>query len=208
MPADSPKKDSLNLDAPASPASSPDPGAASGLQASVENPTVIPASFDPLAYAEDAHQNEYPTVIPSFDPLEYARERDQRERALTITNEVELEQARVASLPSDIPPLRPRAESLAELEVVEEDLDALDDDAQIAVLLARLAPLDRVPTLVKTPHELALLLRDPKAAYLAGFVDGLLPLETIVEAAGLPQLDTLRVLDRMIAGGLAVFRGR
>jgi hypothetical protein len=186
VPADSPKKDLLEVDAPALLVDAPEPVAPSGLQSTAPRPT----------------------VIPTFDPLVYAKETEQREQAPTITNEVELEQARVASMASLAPPPRARAESLVQLEVVEVDdeLDALDPDAQVAVLLDRLAPLARVPTLVKTPNELAVRLEDSKAAYIAGFVDGLLPLETIVDVAGLPQLDTLRVLDRMIALGLAVLR--
>jgi hypothetical protein len=203
VPANSPKKNLWGLDDPSQLAGSV---AASGPQPSVEHATVIPSSSDPLADGERAHPRDCPTVIPAFDPLAYAKERDGRDRALTITNEVELEHARVASMPSDAPPVRPRAASLVEVDVAEEELDSLDDDAQIAILLARLAPMDRVPTLAKTPNELAMHLQDSKAAYLAGFVDGLLPLETIVDVAGLPQLDSLRVLDQMITLGLAVFR--
>ena len=35
-------------------------------------------------------------------------------------------------------------------------------------------------------------------AYVLGFIDGVLPLETIVEVAGLPELETLKILERAI----------
>ena len=56
--------------------------------------------------------------------------------------------------------------------------------------------------------ELGALLEDPKTAYVLGFVDGLLPLETIIDVTGLPELETLRVLDRMIAQSIVIVRGR
>lgn len=185
MPGDSTKKDLLELDDPTEPADATEPVAPSGLQSPVARPT----------------------VIPTFDPKAFAEETEHREQAPTITNEIELEQARLRSIASQVPPPRSRAESLVFVETGEEDLEELDADAQIALLVERLSPLDRVPALVGSPNDLAAQLEDPRAAYVATFVDGLLPLETIVEVAGLPQLDTLRVLDRMLAQGLAVFRG-
>lgn len=150
-----------------------------------------------------------PTVIPAFDPSALAAQAtEQREQARTITNEVELEEARLASIGSQAPPPRRRIDSLVEIEAAEAEVDDLDEDAQVTVLTARLMPLDRVPELVRPISELGGELEDPKAAYVAGFVDGLLPLETIVEVAGLPALDTLKILDRMISHGVAVFRSR
>ncbi len=149
-----------------------------------------------------------PTVIPAFDPVALAEESELRAQSPTITNEVELERARLASMRSQMPPARPADESQVEVEADEGELEELDEADQIAVLLERLDPMSRVPELVKPTAELADRLGDSKSAYVAGFIDGVLPLETIVEVAGLPQLDTLRILDRMLTQGIAVFRAR
>ncbi len=171
----------------------------------LDDPAVVAEAEAATPSGMQPSQQAHPTVIPPFDPVLAAA---QREEAPTITNEVELEQARLASMSSQVPPARARVDSLVEVEAGEADLDVLDVSEQIEVLTARLAPLDRVPELVKPAAQLADLLEDPQAAYLAGFVDGLLPLETIVEVAGLPQVDALRILDRMLSQGIAVFRTR
>ena len=67
--------------------------------------------------------------------------------------------------------------------------------------------MGRVPALVRKISELGPMIEDPKTAYILGFVDGLLPLDTIVEVAGLPELDTLRVLERAIEQRVIVFPG-
>lgn len=153
-----------------------------------------------------------------------------RERMPTVTNEDALEEARLQSLPSNLPPPRrplstvpgpmnsgpvttipgpmsanPR-DSAVEIDTGEADLDALGDGEQIAILRARLAPLARVPVLAREMAQLGALLEDPKTAYILGFVDGILPLDTIVDVTGLPELDTLRVLDRMVAQSVVIFR--
>jgi hypothetical protein len=190
---------------------------------------------DPLDSDADSGTlpRQTPTVVPrSFDPrsfIESHEEPDTRDKFPTLTDDEALEAARRASLPTSMPPARtapppsswappppstdaaPAAASeapdaLIEIEAAEEDLDALDADEQEAILRARLAPMGRVPMLAATLSELGEVLADPKTAYVLGFVDGILPLETIVEVTGLPELETLRVLDRMIAQGVVVFR--
>lgn len=151
-------------------------------------------------------QQARPTVVPAFDPQAFAEEAIHRDQAPTITNEVELEQARLASMSTSDPPMRGRAESFVHVEASEEDFEELDASAQEALLSARLGPLDGVPSLVKQGAELAAQLEDPKSAFVAGLVDGLLPLETILEVAGLPAAETLRILDRLVTVGVVVIR--
>lgn len=168
------------------------------------------------------------TLIPAFDPQEYAAQfakvddddDDEHDRIPTLTNEVELEEARKKSLPSRAPPRRPfstkpaplasedDADAAVEVDAEEEDVEGLDPEAQEAILRDRLAPCSRVPILAKRLTDLGEVLEDPKTAFVLGFVDGILPLDTIVEVTGLPELDTLRVLDRMVAIGVVVFRSR
>jgi hypothetical protein len=176
-----------------------------------------------------------PTIVPKVNPalavgvheaIPYDDDDDDssvRSRMPTITDEDALENARLQSLPSNLPPPRrpmstipgalvdasrnPR-DSSVEIDTGEEDLESLDDAQQIALLSARLAPLNRVPSLATELSELGALLQDPKTAYVLGFIDGILPLETIIEVTGLPELETLRVLDRMIGQSIVVVRGR
>jgi hypothetical protein len=154
-----------------------------------------------------------PTLIP---PTAYAESSEIRERMPTLIDDEALEEARLQSLPSNLPPPRGRAstvpgpltaepkDSVAEVDADEADVDELSADEQAAILRDRLAPLSRVPSLARPMTELGALLEDPKTAYVLGFVDAVLPLETIIEVTGLPELDTLRVLDRMLQQGVLV----
>ena len=178
---------------------------------------------EPAAAESRVNPVPIPTIIPKFDPEQYAEESEVRERMPTITDEDALEAARLQSMPSNLPPARrpmstvpgplleagrnPR-DSSVEIDTGEEDLDALDATEQVAILTDRLAPLTRIPSLAKAMTELGSLLEDPKTAYVLGFVDGILPLETIIDVTGLPELETLRVLDRMVAQSIVIFRGR
>ena len=120
-----------------------------------------------------------PTVIPPEGAM--------RERQSTLLDDDLTEQARLASvLMESVPPAN-----------------------GVAAMRARLAPLDRAPTRAKSIDELDDDLKEPKTAFVLGFVDGLLPLETIIEVTGLPEVETLRILERLIAQGAIVFpRGR
>ena len=62
-----------------------------------------------------------------------------------------------------------------------------------------------MPTLARKLTELGPAIEDPQTAYVLGFVDGLLPMETIVDVVGLPEIDTLRVLERAIDQHLIKF---
>jgi hypothetical protein len=104
-----------------------------------------------------------------------------RERQITYVDDDLTEQARLASVLIESVPPRP-------------------DE-----LRARLQPLDRIPEVAKCMNELGEDLREPKTAFVLGFIDGVLPLETIIEVTGLPERETLRILDALIAQGAVVF---
>jgi hypothetical protein len=161
----------------------------------------------------------HPTIVPEFNPAQYAEQSEFRERMPTLTDDSALEEARLQSIATCVPPppRRPLStvpgplvpstrDSFVEIDTGEADLETLDTGEQVAILSARLAPLTRVPSLAKEMAELGELLEDPKTAYVLGFVDGILPLETIVDVTGLPELETLRVLERMISQAVVVFR--
>jgi hypothetical protein len=146
------------------------------------------------------------TLRPSFDVASYAQEVVGRERSPTITDEAKTEEARIASVLMDSNPPRGRT-SVPDIEVAVRyaEVDALALDEQLAFLRERLAPMTRVPTLSRKLTELGPAIEDPQTAYVLGFVDGLLPMETIVDVVGLPEIDTLRVLERAIEQHLVKF---
>jgi len=153
----------------------------------------------------DAESGTIPrdTVRPDFDVEAYAEDMVGRERLPTITDEAATEEARIASVLMDSTP--PSAitrggggGSAPDIAVRYSDVEGLRPDAQVAFLRARLAPMTRVPSLTRDITELGPVIEDPKTAYILGFVDGLLPLETIVEVAGLPEAESLRILERAI----------
>lgn len=147
------------------------------------------------------------TVRPSFDVEAYAEDSVVRERLPTIIDEAATEEARIASVLMDSRPPAARASAPdIQLAVTYGEVEALEPDEQLAFLRARLAPMTRVPTLARKITELGPVIEDPKTAYILGFVDGLLPLETIVEVAGLPEIDALRILERAIDQHAVVFR--
>ncbi|MDB4941703.1 MAG: hypothetical protein JWP97_1237 [Labilithrix sp.] len=162
-----------------------------------------------------------PTVIPTFDPRQFAEESESevRGRMPTITDEAALEEARLQSLVASLPPPRaafstapaslmgPR-DSMPEIEVDVGDanLEDLPPEEQVAILRLRLAPLTRVPVFARPLVEVGAALEDPKTAYVGGFIDGVLPLDTIIDVTGLPELDTLRILDRLASNGAVELR--
>jgi hypothetical protein len=162
------------------------------------------------ADAVDSQPVPHDTVRPSFDVQRFAEDSVMRERLPTITDEVATEEARIASVLMDsVPPRAPMGGGPdVQVAVRYSEVEALGDEEQLAFLRARLAPMSRVPALARKITELGPVIEDPKTAYILGFIDGVLPLETIVEVAGLPELDTLRILDRAIDQYLISFRPR
>jgi hypothetical protein len=192
-------------------------------------------SVDPEAEESGVTASPTPTVRPAFNPEQYAEETEFRERMPTLTDDSLLEEARLQSMRSNAPPPRPRMpsnpgsmaatapppamtarppsnptsrDSAVEIDTGESDLESLGEGDQVAILTVRLSPLTRVPMLAKELSQLGSAVEDPKTAYMLGFIDGILPLETIIDVTGLPELETLRVLDRMITLGVVVFKPR
>jgi len=186
-------------------------------------------AFDPETAESGVTVSPIPTIVPAFNPEQFAEETEFRERMPTLTDDSALEEARLQSMRSNAPPARASVPSSAstttltarpgppapsprdssvEIDTGESDLESLGIDDQVAILSVRLSPLARVPVLAKEMTELGAVVEDPKTAYVLGFIDGILPLETIIEVTGLPELETLRVLDRMISQGVVIFKPR
>lgn len=147
------------------------------------------------------------TVRPAFDIERYAEDTIGRERFPTILDEAATEEARIVSVLMDSNPPHSRA-SVPEIEIAVNysEVESLEDEEQLAFLRARLAPMTRIPRLTRAITELGPVIQDPKTAYILSFIDGLLPLETIVEVAGLPEIDALRILDRALDQHVITFR--
>jgi hypothetical protein len=144
-----------------------------------------------------------PTIKPPFDPVQFAEDAI-REPMPTIVDEEATEEARITSVLMDSTPPRSPSASAPDLRVKVED--ALSPEEERAILEDRLAPLTQTPHLAKKLEELTMMIADSKTAFVLGFVDGLLPLETIVEVAGLPEIETLRILARAFDQGAIVFK--
>ncbi len=135
------------------------------------------------------------TEVPAFDLDAYAREEDMRASHLRPKPEVS------ATPVIDAPPEPPRSgpfprpPSLPRIPGVTPA--TLEDAAR-----ARLGPLHRVPRLTKLVSELRDQIDDPTTAFVVGFVDGLLPLEAILDASGIPEADVVRILDALLTKGV------
>lgn len=159
------------------------------------------------------------TMKPAFDIEKYAASLAPRERLSTIVDEEATEQARLASVLMDSTPPRVAAASVVDVfgsvSASAAGFGALDaassrnllrvETDEVGSYRARLAPMTRIPRLVRPITELGAFIDDPKTAFLLGFVDGLLPLDMIVEVAGLPELDALRILDRAVGQYVLTF---
>jgi hypothetical protein len=154
-------------------------------------------------------ERERDTVKPAFDVEEYAARMSVRARLPTIVDEEVTEQARLASVLMDSNPPAPAAAPVRHAEFPSARISMPPrDEQEISYYRARLAPMSRVPALVRTMAELATLSLDPKTAYVLGFVDGILPLEMIVEVAGIPELEALRILETAVDQYVITFRER
>jgi hypothetical protein len=154
------------------------------------------------------------TLVPSFDVETFARAVDvgqPRAPQLTITNEEELEEARQASMRSELPPARARAHSDAEIElstadVVIDDLSGLVPmtPAGSMVPLRSLDPelvlgdLNRIPRLLVAPGVVPGLGLDHHAGFMLALVDSVLTYDTILDVCGMPRKEALGVLARLV----------
>jgi hypothetical protein len=69
-------------------------------------------------------------------------------------------------------------------------------------LLELIGSLDRVPYLAVDATRLLDLKVDHRTGFLLSEIDGRLDLETIVDVSGMPRLDTLRILYRLLEDGI------
>jgi len=68
-------------------------------------------------------------------------------------------------------------------------------------LLERLGSLDRVPAVRVAPRDLAKLGIDHRAGFVLSMIDGMTPIEMLIDLSGLPRVDVLRILDELVQAG-------
>jgi hypothetical protein len=174
-----------------------DPRDAKRKLAELDDPDVHVEVTGEAELDDELESGTVSTTRPQFDVQQLLEASEIRERAPTITDEATTEQARLASVLMDSTPPHMRRGPASSPNLEQETVGALR---------MRLSPLTRIPSLQKKLTELGAVLEDPKTAYVLGFVDGILPLETIIEVTGLPEIDTLQALDRCVVAGVIAFR--
>jgi hypothetical protein len=154
---------------------------------------------------------------------------------ITVTNEVELEQARLRSVPPpDEFPSEPGSllrlndemhvrfvhrDLTGALAVAERILAKCDDDEAracadacraklIARYVASIGSLEQVPVLVAPLAEIDAGVLDPRAAFVLSQVDGHTNLDAILDVSGMPALETLRIVSELARRRIIAFRGR
>jgi hypothetical protein len=157
-----------------------------------------------------AKELENITVVPPPASVRIDDDSHHRARLVTITDEVATERARIASVLMDSTPPRRATAPIAPPAPQPEPSSTRfgvgsTRSPEIMAVRAKLAPMSRVPVLAHDVSDLGSMIKDPKMAYILGFVDGILPLETIVEVAGLPEIEALGILDRAIVARLVTF---
>jgi hypothetical protein len=138
-----------------------------------------------------------PAQLPEVPPSE----------RITVTNEVELEEARLRSVP---PPGEFPAES-GSLSLLNDEMHVrfVHRDLRRAKLIARyvasIGSLEQVPVLVASLAELVGRALDPRAAFVVAQIDGHTSLDTILDLSGMSVLETLRTVCELVRRKIIAF---
>ena len=131
------------------------------------------------------HRSDWPTIPPAFDVAKFAKDSDQR---IGVGTPVDPEEEPAVPETSEIR-LVTRPEMAA----------ALTNDAWARTMSG-------VPVVVMTLDLLKRLPLDHRAGFLLSLMDGAMDLETMVEIAGMPREDVLRVVRDLYESGVVDFR--
>lgn len=109
---------------------------------------------------------------------------------------------RAARAPTVVPPFELPASVRSTAPTLPED----EDDSLGRVHVAEKAPrppyLARVGFLTEPLVAAQRRVNDSRSAFVLGFIDGVLPLQAIVESVGLPSEEVIAILDALIQAGL------
>ena len=131
------------------------------------------------------HRSDWPTIPPAFDVAKFAKDSDQR---IGVGTTVDPEEEPAVPETSEIR-LVTRPEMAA----------ALTNEAWARTMSG-------VPVVVMTLDLLKRLPLDHRAGFLLSLMDGAMDLETMVEIAGMPREDVLRVVRDLYESGVVDFR--
>lgn len=71
---------------------------------------------------------------------------------------------------------------------------------------AKIGSLDRVPTVIVPRTQMRWLSIDHRAGFILSLVDGASTVEMILDVAGMPRLDSLRILQELVERRIVAFR--
>ena len=132
-------------------------------------------------------KSDWPTLPPAFDVAKFAKDSDER---IAVAKEV----------PPDPEPLQvPLDESGIRLLTRPEMRAALTDDEWAGAMTG-------MPVVVMPLERLKCLPLDHRAGFLLSLMDGAMDLDTMVEIAGMPRGDVLRLVRDLFESGVVDFR--
>jgi hypothetical protein len=136
------------------------------------------------------HKSDRPTVPPAFDVESFARESDRR-----------IAVARPAKPDPDHAVTEPPVPETSEIRLLTrpEMGAAVTDDAWARTMSG-------VPVVVMPVDLLKRLPLDHRAGFLLSLMDGAVDLETMVEIAGMPRGEVLRLVRDLFESGVVDFR--
>lgn len=126
----------------------------------------------------------------------------------TLVDDAALEDARQQSARSSLTPppeARRAGAEAADTDVEVEVLDIEDAGRPVlseAALRHAIGPLGQVPRLRASEAEVLAQAGGPTVAFVVGFLDGATPLRHLLDATGLPAIETLAVVHELLERGL------
>jgi hypothetical protein len=131
-------------------------------------------------------KSDWPTLPPAFDVAQFAKDSDQR---IGVAKEV----------PPDPEPVAALDESGIRLVTRPEMRAALTDDDWARAMTG-------MPVVVMPLERLKRLPLDHRAGFLLSLMDGAMDLDTMVEIAGIPRGEVLRLVRDLFESGVVDFR--
>jgi hypothetical protein len=132
------------------------------------------------------HKSDWPTLPPAFDVAQFAKDSDQR---IGVAAEVAPDPEPVIALDESGIRLLTRPEMRA----------ALTDDEWAGAMTG-------MPVVVMPLERLKCLPLDHRAGFLLSLMDGAMDLDTMVEIAGIPRGEVLRLVRDLFESGVVDFR--
>jgi hypothetical protein len=141
-------------------------------------------------------------VVPLRPSIPSITEVHHRDQLPTFTDPVELEAARVRSVPTSPPPAMQPAAAPTANGVVPAESSA----DPVATYEHFFRGFDRVPSIVVSPDDLAALNLEGRAIMLLGLLDGCATIQTLLDMGILSAMDTLAGLEELLKRGVIALK--